>query len=275
MRSADAPVSRLYTGPTESSAEVHVEYMKDREWVSTQNNFSESKANRKWQNTWRRKHPIIYRNQSWLYRTTRRIHAELMNAFPELPEKRLYRTVMEDLRDAFPDEWKTRTDRQPRLITAIEPVLSLPRTQMLLKSFQIPCDVFYSALDARRYRQYSDLHDVWGQLPPGCGRGPMHLLERIQGRHLDEHEVWSWSKLPPGGGRAPLMHLFVRGCGHLFEREISTMKKQILGETEAIPPSLCQRRRMVSQLTLCPVGSPMQPRVFNALLKMLRARRPF
>jgi hypothetical protein len=162
MRSADAPVRRFYTGPTESSAEVHVEYMKDREWASTQNNAPEPSANRQWQNTWRRRHPIIYRNQSWLYRTTRKIQAELMNGFPELPEKRLYRTIMEDLKDAFPGELETRTDCQPRLITATERVLSLPKTQTLLKSFQIPCDVFYSVLDARRHREHADLRDVWG-----------------------------------------------------------------------------------------------------------------
>src|SRR5207245_10083382 len=74
-----------------------------------------------------------------------------LNDFPELEGKEdlLYWKIMEDLKDAFPGEWETRTDCQPRLISAIEPVLSLPRTQILLKSLQIPCDLFYSSIDAR------------------------------------------------------------------------------------------------------------------------------
>src|SRR5258708_4926044 len=164
MRSADAPVRCFYPGPNESSAEVHEECLKDRERASTQKNSGdiqedspESSANRQWQNRWRSKHPITCRNQSWLYRTTRKIHAELMYGFPELPERRLYWNVMEDLKDAFPGEWETRTDCQPRLITAIEPIASLPRTQVLLRSFQIPCDVFFSSVDARRIREHMDL----------------------------------------------------------------------------------------------------------------------
>src|SRR6267142_2362323 len=242
MRSADAPV---YPEPNESSTEVHEECLKDRERTSTPNNSRgiqedspESSANRKWQNAWRRKHPITYRNQSWLYRTTRKIHAELMNAFPELPEKRLYRTVMEDLKDAFPGELETRTDCQPRLITAIEPILSLQKTRMLLKSFQIPCDVFFDSVDARRIRVHVNIkfHGFNSRSPEDCAK----IFDGL--RTLDE-----------------------------FQR--STMKRERQGVPEASTQLRCRRRRVVGELSLLPVGSAIEPRVCNALLKMLRARR--
>jgi len=179
---------------------------------------------------------------------------------------------MADLKDAFPSELGSRTDCQPRLISSIEHVLTLPHTQKLLNSLGIPCKVFYNSLEAHRYREQADLHDVWAQLPPGSGRGPLHLLLRRQGRHLDEREA-SWSLPLRGGGRAPLMHLFIPRCGDPDEHQSPEMKRETPGGREAIP--LRCRSRMVSQLTLCPTGTPMQPRVFNALQKMLRMRIPF
>ena len=286
MRSADAPVRSYSSRTTESFAEVHVVRMKDCARSSKQKDSggsegdSPSSANRRWQSAWRRKHPITCKNQSWLYRTTRKIHGQLMDGlmdvldgFPDLPEQ-LYQTVMEDLKDAFRSELGSHTDCRPQLIRKIEHVLSLSRTQKLLHSLDIPCNVFYSALEARTYQEQVDLHDVWAQLPPGRGRGPMHLLVRIQGRRLNEHEVFSWSQPPRGGGWAPPMRLFIRRCVDPYGQS-SRMKREPPGGTEVNSPLPRQRRKIVNQLTLCPVGSPMQPRVFNALQKMLRARRSF
>src|SRR5438034_10276635 len=169
MRSADAPVRCSYPGPTESSAEVYEECLKDRERAPSQKNFGriqvdspESSANRQWQKTWRDRHPVASRNQTWLRRTAAKIQAQLLNPLPKLSspdgpprtllknfeelrkhENRLLRRILEDLKEAFRGEWETHADGQSRHIADMDwTIIWLPKTEELLNIYSIHCDLF-------------------------------------------------------------------------------------------------------------------------------------